>query len=181
MTKARHVVLLRGINVGGKNKLPMKDLVAFFEAAGAESVRTYIQSGNVVFDCGAGDVPGVLASVRDAIAEEFGYDITLVHRAAEAWERIVAAHPFAAGAADPKHVHFGFLAEEPSPERVAELDPNRSPGDSFEVVGREVYFHVPGGLARTKLTSDYFDRRLKTVMTVRNWNTTNRILEMVRE
>jgi len=80
---------------------------------------------------------------------------------------------------DPKHLHIGFLAETPGEEAIASLDPGRSDVDNFQVKGREVYLHVPGGLGCTKLTTDYFDRRLGTVMTVRNWRTVNKLLEMV--
>ena len=89
-----------------------------------------------------------------------------------------ASNPFVAAGADPAHLSLGFLAEAPSADTVASLDPTRSSIDSFRVMGREVYLHVPGGMARTKLTTAFFDRGLNSVMTVRNWRTVNKLLEM---
>ncbi|MEM6797077.1 MAG: hypothetical protein AAF725_24095, partial [Acidobacteriota bacterium] len=80
-----------------------------------------------------------------------------------------------------KALHVGFLAASPAPERIASLDLDRSPPDAFSVVGREIYLHTPGGLARTKLTNAYFDSSLATVTTVRNWRTVHKLLAMTRE
>ena len=175
----RFVALMRGINVGGKNKLLMKDLVELFEEAGCREVRTYIQSGNVVFEGDSGLADRVRAEVPRAIADGFGYSVPVVLRTTQELRDAVARNPFVNEAADPKHLSVGFLAEEPSAEAVASLDPGRSTVDSFAVVGKEVFLHVPGGMARTKLTTDYFDRRLGTIMTARNWRTVNKLLEMV--
>ena len=172
---------MRGINVGGRNKLPMGDLRVLLEQAGCRSVRTYIQSGNVVFE-GDSSLAGRIASEVPLLIEaRFGFAPPVILRSADELAAAVAANPFDASDADPGHLAVGFLADRPASGAVARLDPDRSPGDRFEVVDREVYLYVPGGLARTKLTTDYFDRRLDTVMTVRNWRTTNRLLEMVRE
>jgi uncharacterized protein (DUF1697 family) len=175
-----HVALLRGINVGGKNKLPMKDLVAMFVEAGGADVRTYIQSGNVVFRASpkvAARVPGLVTA---AIAERFGFRVPVVLRTADELHEATAHNPFLAAGADPAALHVLFLADAPSAARAAALDPDRSPGDAFALRGRDVYLHCPHGLARTKLTNDYFDRKLATVSTGRNWNTVLRLLEMAQ-
>jgi len=175
-----HVALLRGINVGGKHKLPMKALAAMFEDAGCSDVRTYIQSGNVVFGAGtalARRVPGV---VGKAIRREFGFDAPIVTRTDKEIESVAANHPFHKRGVDPKSLHVGFLLDRPSKAKVAALDPDRSPPDRFAVRGGEVYFLFPNGAARTKLTSQYFDSTLGTVMTVRNWNTVHKLLDMTR-
>jgi len=176
---AKHVALMRGINVGGKNKLLMKDLVAVFEEAGCREVRTYIQSGNVVFVGDRALAAQVRMDVPRRIADRFGHQVPVVVRSAQELRDAADRHPFAAEATDPKHLHVGFLSHAPSKDAIASLDPARSSIDRFEVIGSEVFFHVPGGMARTKLTTDYFDRRLGTVMTVRNWRTVHKLLEMV--
>jgi uncharacterized protein (DUF1697 family) len=173
-----YVALLRGINVGGKNKLPMKELVALFEDIGCDEVRTYIQSGNVVFRTGVDRVSEVQDAVCEAIAARFGYRIPVLLRTAQELGNVVATNPFLVESPDPKHLHVGFLADTPSAERVQSLDPRRSDVDRFAVLGAEVYLHVPGGMGRTKLTTDYFDRRLGKVMTVRNWRSVQALLEM---
>jgi uncharacterized protein (DUF1697 family) len=91
----------------------------------------------------------------------------------------VANNPFlAAGAAD-ETLHVLFLADPPSPRRVADLDPDRSPPDAFVVLGQEVYLRLPHGAARTKLTNAYFDARLATTSTGRNWRTVTKLLALM--
>ena len=174
-----HVALLRGINVGGRNKLRMKDLVAIFEDTGCRDVRTYIQSGNVVFQATSALAERVGTEVPRRIAEGFGLRAPVIIRTTKEFRDTVKRHPFVAEARDPTHLHIGFLADVPHPESVASLDPARSDVDSFAVLGKAVFLYVPGGMARTKLTTDYFDRRLGTVMTVRNWRTVNTLVEMI--
>jgi uncharacterized protein (DUF1697 family) len=179
-----HVALLRGINVGGKNKLPMKDLAAMFEEVGCEDVRTYIQSGNVVFRASKQVAERVPERVSAAIKERFGHRVPLVLRTAEELRAVSKENPFLAKAkkdGDTSALHVMFLDEEPPKTRVEGLDPERSPGDTYEVHGREIYLHCPHGLARTKLTNDYFDRALKATSTVRNWNTVLRLLAMTED
>jgi uncharacterized protein (DUF1697 family) len=171
------VALLRGINVGGKNLLPMKALAEIFEAAGCVDVKTYIQSGNVVFRCaGRQDVE---AAVRAEIAARFGLKVPVVVRSAAEVARCVAGNPFVKAGIDPAWLHVMFLEDEPSAELIAGLDAGRSLPDEFAVNGREVYLHLPNGAAKTKLTNAYFDARLKTVGTQRNWRTVLTLAEMM--
>ena len=99
----------------------------------------------------------------------------MIVRAAKELDRAIAANPFKG---NEEHVHIAFLADEPSRTLAAGLDPKRSPSDSFVVKGREVYLHLPDGVARTKLTNAYFDRALDTTSTVRNWRTVVKLAEM---
>lgn len=165
------VALLRGINVGGKRMLPMKDLTALFTKAGATNVRTYIQSGNVVFDAKS-DGP-IIERVRGAIEKQFGFDVPMAVRSAEALQAVVSSSPFH----DVEHVHVVFLGATPTPAQVKALDPKRSSPDRFVVRGSDVFLHLPNGVARTKLSNAWFDSQLKTVSTVRNWKT---VLELAR-
>lgn len=173
-----YVALLRGINVGGKNKLPMADLVAIFAAAGCRDVRTYIQSGNVVFVANATTAKRVSAVVSNRIADDFELNVPVVTRSAAELSKAARSNPFLKQGVDPVYLHVAFLAETPARSDVTKLDPNRSPGDTFDVRGREVYLHLPNGVARTKLTTAYFDSALGTVSTVRNWRTVLKLLEM---
>ncbi|MYD95403.1 MAG: DUF1697 domain-containing protein [Chloroflexi bacterium] len=177
-TGRRYVALLRGINVGGRNKLPMRELAAMFVEAGCEDVRTYIQSGNVVFRAPPGLVDGLRARITEAIADSHGFRIPIVMRTASDFDRIVRDNPFLAAGADPAKLHVGFLAAAPAPARLVRLDSDRSPPDAFEVRDREVFLHFPAGVARSKLDNAYFDRTLDTVCTIRNWRTVCRLHEM---
>ena len=175
----RQVALLRGINVGGKNKLPMKDLAALFVAAGCEDVRTYIQSGNVVFRAAPTVAARLSALIAEQIAGRFGYKTPVVLRTAGQLRDAVAHNPFLEVGVPEDKLHVLFLADEPSPDRVAALDPGRSPGDAFVVRGSEVFLHLPDGIADSKLTNAYFDAKLATVSTGRNWRTVTTLLRMV--
>lgn len=172
-----HVALLRGINVGGRNKLPMKTLAAMFTAAGAESVRTYIQSGNVLFDAPAKRAGQIAPAVVAAIRSQFGYETPVIIRTATELAAVIAGNPFLKSG-DEAALHVGFLEAAPTPAGVKLLDLDRSPGDSFRVIGREIFLHLPNGVARTKLTNAWFDSRLRTVSTIRNWRTILKLAEL---
>ena len=172
------IALLRGINVGGKNRLPMKELAAMFVDAGCKDVRTYIQSGNVVFRTGPGGGEEISSVISASILRRFDYRIPVVTRTAREFQEIVQANPFVEAGAEADKLHFMFLAELPDSANVEALDPDRSPGDEFAVMGREIYLHCPNGVARSKLTNSYFDSRLSTTSTTRNWRTVQRLLEL---
>ena len=179
----RYVALLRGINVGGKNKVPMVDLVAMFTEAGCGEVTTYIQSGNIVFSASASCAKRLPSAVTVAIAKKFAYQIPVVLRTAEELREVAATNPFLSSRRnrpESDSLHVAFLADEPDKARTAALDPNRSPGDSFFVRGREAYLCLPNGVARTKLTNAYFDKALGTISTVRNWRTVLTLADMVK-
>ena len=172
------VALLRGINVGGKNPLPMKDLAQMFRQAGCGSVRTYIQSGNVIFEAPAGATK-VAETVTARIEKQLGYRIPVVLRTADQLRKTIAANPYLAGGADHKALHVYFLAVAPAAHAIAALDANRSAPDTFHVRGQEIYLHLPNGMGRTKLTNAYFDTKLATICTARNWTTVLKLAEMM--
>jgi uncharacterized protein (DUF1697 family) len=175
----RYVALMRGINVGGKKKLPMADLVTLFVEAGCRDVETYIQSGNVVYSATeklASRVPDLIVK---AVLDRIGFRAPVVTRTAAELRSVASANPFLrAGGADADELHVMFLAERPTPAKVSFLDPLRSPPDEFVVRGRDIYVRCPNGVARSKLTNDYFDRSLATTSTMRNWRTVLILAEM---
>ena len=174
----KHVALLRGINVGGKNRLRMTDLKSLFLRAGCVGVRTYIQSRNVVFQTAESQVEQVSKYVRAELVRRLGREIPVVLRTGDDLARVVTDNPFLAATADSRSLHVGFLARIPGGHRVSELEHDRSPPDEFAVRGREIYLRVPNGVAITKLTSAYFDRILGLPSTFRNWRTVRKLAEM---
>lgn len=176
---ATYVALLRGVNVGGNNKLPMTHLSAMFSAAGCESVRTYIQSGNAVFQATPAVAGKIAARIADRIEKDFGYRTPVILRTAPELAAVIANNPFLAAGASEESLHVMFLADAPGTGAVQSLDPLRSPPDEFRVRGRDVYMHLPNGAARSKLTNQYFDSKLKTVGTARNWRTVNKLFELM--
>jgi uncharacterized protein (DUF1697 family) len=172
------VALLRGINVGGKNMLPMKDLVTIFERAGCVEVRHYVQSGNVVFRATA-TLAGRIAGVVGAeIQRRFGLRVPVVIRSGAEMRAIARDNPFLESGAAPESLHVMFLAGKPHRKDSLALDANRSLTDSFVLKGREIYLRCPNGVARTKLTNAYFDATLGTTSTGRNWRTVLKLAEM---
>ena len=159
----------------------MKELARIFEDAGCADVRTYIQSGNVVYRSGAALARRVPDLVEAAIAQRYGFDAPVVTRTAAEIAAVVRANPYVDEAeANPKSVHVAFLEDRPAARAVSSLDPDRSPPDSFFLRGREIYLHLPNGAARTKLTNAWFDSRLGTLSTSRNWRTVTTLEEMAR-
>ena len=178
---ASRLALLRGINVGGKNKLPMRDLIRMFEEAECENVRTLIQSGNVVFSASPRVCSGLAAAIEATITEQFGYRTPVILRTAEQLREVVSNNPFLAAGEAEEMLHVMFLADRPAAAKLASLDPNRSSPDRFAARGQEIFLHLPNGGAKSKLTNDWFDSKLNTVSTVRNWRTVGRLLEMMDE
>ncbi len=178
MADSTYVALLRGINVGGKNRLAMKDLAALCEGLGCGEVRTYIQSGNVVFTAPARAAGGLAAGLSAAIAGAHGLTVPVVLRGADELAAVVAGNPFLTGDVDAARLHVAFLGAAPAADRAARLDPERSPPDAVALVGRDLYMHLPNGVARSKFTNDYLDRTLGTVSTLRNWATVLKLAEM---
>jgi uncharacterized protein (DUF1697 family) len=176
---AMYVAFLRGINVGGKNKLPMKDLVEMFVTAGAEDVRSYIQSGNVLFRASPAIAARLCSQIAAQIATSFGYRTPVILRTAEQLRDAISNNPFLKAGAAEETLHVMFLADVPSPTSVENLDPDRSPPDRFIVSGREVYLQLPNGVANSKLTNNYFDSKLATTSTGRNWRTVTKLLELM--
>lgn len=173
-----HVALLRGINLGGKNTVPMADLRAWVEAAGGEAVRTYVQSGNVLFDASLADAPGIATAITGQIKERLGHSVPVVLLTAVELRQIARSNPYLAEGAPENELHVMLLSAAPAPERVAKLDPDRSPPDRFTVAGRAVYHHAPNGVARSKLTNAYLDRVLGVTSTARNWRTVGKLLAL---
>ncbi len=178
MSANTYVALLRGINVGGKHKLPMKELAEVFSTSQCKDVRTYIQSGNVVFCAAPDQVKRLAAALEKKIEARFGFPVPVILRSHEQLARVVRANPFLSRTGSEKMLYVVFLANEPRAEAITKLDPQRSPGDEFQVVGSEVFLYLPNGAGNSKLTNAYFDSRLSTIGTARNWNTVLKLLEM---
>ena len=178
MASGRYVALLRGINVGGKNKLLMADLRQIFEEAGCCEVSSYIQSGNVLFSASPSQVSVLPRAISETIATRFGYQVPVIVRELQELKRLVAANPFLREGQEPHALHLMCLAACPTPEQIASLDHKRSEPDAFALRGNNIYLYFPNGTARSKFTTGYFDRALATTSTIRNWNTMIKLIEL---
>jgi len=177
MTK-RYIGLLRGINVGGKNRLPMARLREIFAECDANEVATYIQSGNVAFTSSAKAAVATLKQVSACLESELGLRVPIVLRSADEMRRALDAHPFEDRGVPEKFRSIMFLERKPTAAQRRSLDPDCSAGEEWEVIGSEVHLCFPAGSARSKLTNVYFDRRLETISTTRNVRTVQKLLEL---
>jgi len=175
-----YVALLRGINLGARNKVSMADLRALFVALGSEDVVTYVQSGNVAFRNPVGDAGTLTEAIERRISRDLDLDLTVVLRTKAQLAKVAAGNPFAASESDSKKLHVTFLAETPSRARVRALEAKQFPPDEFRLVGRDVYLHCPNGYGRSKLSNAHFEKQLGVAATTRNWNTVRNLAELVR-
>ena len=166
-----YVALLRGINVGGKNKLPMDTLRSLVEECGGRNVRSYIQSGNVVFTSSPAVASKMPNALQARIASDCSLNVPVVVRSRTEIAEVVKEGPFHSKAPEIKFVHVMFLADTPSSSQIETIDESRFPGDVFAVIGNRIHVWFPNGTARSKFTAAYIDRVLQTTSTMRNWNT----------
>lgn len=174
-----YVALLRGINVGGHTKLAMADLRRLLEDLGHDEVRTYIQSGNVVFTSDRTDPDALGAQLRERLQAELGVSPTVLIRTREQLAAIAAENPYTEqAAADPTKVHVGFLSSEPDDPSVFAFDADVYAPEELMLGEGVVYLHLPHGMGRSRLAADLGKRRSGVEVTVRNWRTVVKLLEM---
>jgi uncharacterized protein (DUF1697 family) len=148
--------------------------------AGLQNVRTYLQSGNVVFDTRRRASVTTARAAEAAIARATGLDVPVILRSATELDRIVRCNPFVADGADPRFCHVTFLRARVKGDAPKAIDASRYAPDMFVIEGREVYLYLPNGYARTKLQNALFERVLQTTATTRNWSTVTKLNDMVR-
>lgn len=170
------VMLLRGINVGGNNKIRMAELKALLEQCGARDVETYIQSGNVVFR-GAVEADTFEETVAEAIENAHGFRPRILLIEARNYREIVAAYPYPEAHEAPKSGHVWFLTGAADPDRAA-LDALAAATERYEIAPRAFYLHAPDGIGRSKL-AEKVERLLGVPATARNLNTCRKLTEML--
>jgi uncharacterized protein (DUF1697 family) len=179
MTPVR-IVLLRGINLAGRNRIAMAALRDALAGAGFDDARTYLQSGNVVFSSGLS--AGKLAEdFGRLIKKQFGLDIDVVVRTRDQLAKVVKLDPLGDVAVDPKRYQVSFLDGKLSRETVQKLEAVALDSERFVVSGREVYAWHPSGVARSKLWALLAGRGLGVTATARNWTTVTKLLELADE
>jgi uncharacterized protein (DUF1697 family) len=174
-TSTRYVVLLRAVNVGGSRRLPMAQLREICAGAGCQDVATYIQSGNVVLSSPA-DETSLRGVLENAIAEGAGISTEVMIRTGLEMEQVVVSLPYPD--ADPKHLHVGFLQQQPGADRARAVQAIEMQPEHATVAGREVYLLLPDGIGRSKLPAMVARRLGGPSTTVRNWRTVTTLRSM---
>jgi uncharacterized protein (DUF1697 family) len=175
-----YIALFRGINVGGKNSLPMKELVALLEEIGAQRVRTYIQSCNAVFQRAAESPAQLSRQIAAAVKERCGFEPCVLILEPAAINRALAQNPFPEAETDPASLHLGFLAAPPAHPDLQRLASLRQESERFCLIDDVFYLHVPEGMGRSKLAASS-EKALGVPMTDRNWRTVCKIKELAEE
>lgn len=169
-----YIALLRGINVSGQKKILMVDLRALLESIGFKEVRTYIQSGNVVFL--AEEASGLAAAISKAIFEKFGWEVPVLVRTVAEIASVLSNCPFS----EEKKVksYFTLFEQSPSEEKVQEFTNLDFPGEEFHMTPTCLYFFCANGYGRVKMNNNLIERKLKVRATTRNYRTLLRLTEL---
>lgn len=175
-----YIALFRGINVGGNSLLPMKALKSLLENLGLQNVRTYIQSGNVVFQSEEQDTTQLSSTISAEVKRNHGFEPKVMLLQIEELEQAIAANPFREAEPEPKTLHVNFLASLPQNPDLKGLERYKAESERFELKGNVFYLHAPDGIGRSKLAAN-MERLLGVPMTGRNWRTVCEIMAMARE
>ena len=172
-----YVALLRGINVGGHNRVPMAELRAGLAGLGYSDVRTHLQSGNVVFRAPVAADDELEQSISDLLAAEFGLSVAVLVRTAEEFLAVFAGNPLET--TEPARLLVLFLSAVPEPARLAGIDPARYLPERFALRPTEIYLYCAVGIIESPLLKVFTDKRLGCAVTARNWNTVTRVAELL--
>ncbi|MEO0384371.1 MAG: DUF1697 domain-containing protein [Pseudomonadota bacterium] len=171
------IALLRGINVGGNHILPMKNLRALVESLGVQNVRTYIQSGNCVFDCEDGDAPKLAERIAETIEDNFSFRPQVMVITKDNLAAALAGNPYPEGLDNPKSVHLYFLSEPAKHADLSALNQIKTPSEHFSLCNTVFYLFTPEGIGHSKLASQV-EKHLKVPVTARNLRSAIKIFEL---
>ncbi|WP_421829540.1 DUF1697 domain-containing protein [Larkinella sp.] len=175
------LAILRGINVSGQKKVQMNELKHLFEELNCRQVKTYIQSGNVVFTHSAADEEQLARQIEQKIEETFGFQVPVLTRSLGELADIVAQNPFL----EEEHtevdkLHVTFLSNAPDTLNLDKIKDLSLGTDRFVLSGKELYVYCPGGYGNTKLSNTFFENKLRVTATTRNWKTVRELLKMMQ-
>lgn len=177
----KYISLLRGINVSGQKKILMKDLQKLYEEAGFTNVITYIQSGNVIFDSKEKSAEKIKSKIEKAIQKKYGFEVVVFICEPNFFKTIIAKNPYLKRKDfDAKKMYVSILSNEPTKDRVVELEKVKSGNDIFTLVKDVVYLYLIDGAGKTKFSNNLIESKLKLDATTRNWNSINEIYNLTQ-
>ncbi len=176
------ISLLRGINVGGHKKIKMAQLRELYESLGLRSTRTILQSGNAVFVTKDQDLAAIGAKIKKGILDTFRIEEKVILRTAQEFRAIFQHRPFSeAELGQASKLAIVYLAQLPAADALANLKTYIPGPEVIRTHGKELFITYPDGMARSKLTNQFIERRLGIAATARNWNTSQKILGLLAE
>ena len=177
----RFVSLFRGINVGGHQAVRMDALKELHESLGLQEIQTYIQSGNVVFTSDDADVTLIQKDIEHGFAQKFGFQVKVMVRTADEFNVMIENNPFQNQAMkESKWMVAMFLESHPINTAWEDIQKTYTGPEELHITAQEVYIYYPEGIGRSKLTNAFLEKKLKTMGTVRNWNTVLRLQKMMQ-
>lgn len=177
-----YIAMLRGINVGGHKRIKMDKLRSSFEAMGFESVKTYIQSGNVIFKTKKTSPAMLSKKIEEKIVSDFGFAVSVITRSSDEIETTITGNPFLQELGiDLQKLHVMFLSASPSLAALQQLTALTTEPDRCRSSGKEIYFYFPNGVSQSILFKSPVDRILAVVTTTRNWKTVNSLRQMCED
>lgn len=174
------VMLLRGINVGGNNLMPMKQLTVMLNELGCEQVQTYIQSGNVLLQHSQSDSQILARQITTKMHQSFGFEPKILLLTLEQFQQAAVNNPFPQAEVEPKTLHLFYLAEPVVDFDVEKLSGLKKTNETFKLIDRVFYLHAPDGIGRSKL-AEKAERILAVPTTARNWNTVKKLLTLANQ
>jgi uncharacterized protein (DUF1697 family) len=177
-----YIAMLRGINVGGNKRIKMDDLRKSFEALGFEQVKTYIQSGNVVFKAAKSSSAALGKKIEARIVSDFGFSASVIVRTGAELSATITANPFLTQPGiDHDKLHVTFLSDIPAAPALKKLAELTVAPDQSQCVGKEIFLYLPNGFSASSLWKVPWEKALAVVTTTRNWKTVNSIHQMCRD
>ena len=177
-----YIAMLRGINIGPHKRMKMEKLRACCEGLGFADVKTYIQSGNVIFRAGKLSPAALSKKLRDCIVNDFGFSAEVISRSREEMKEIIDDNPFMKERGiDTLKLHVAFLSESASAAALKKLQGLTLAPDRTHGSGQEIYFYFPNGVSGSSLWRHPLDRVLSLPVTMRNWKTVTTLYQMAME
>ena len=176
-----YIALLRGINVSGQKKIRMAELKSHIEKLGLLYVRTYIQSGNLVFHSEKSDPRDIEVLIEKNILVNYGFNVSVIVKQPQELQVVLENNPYATDSQkDTNRTYFTFLSKEPMLPDVEKIKTQDYFPEEFRLIGKTIYFYSPNGYGNAKMNNNFFAKKLKVNATTRNYKTMNKLLEMAQ-
>jgi uncharacterized protein (DUF1697 family) len=176
----QYIVLLRGINVGGRNKIKMADLRKLLEEHDFQKVKTYIQSGNIILEHPTFDENAISQTIKTAIANHYGYDIAVMTFSATDFKTVIDNNPFPEVPENEyKALNATLLSDIPNLDNFHYVEAKKHESEQIKIIGKAFYMYCPNGYGKTKLDNKTIEKRLEVAATTRNWRSMLKIWGLV--
>lgn len=177
-----YLSILRGINVGGHKLIKMEALRKIYTNLGYQNVQTYIQSGNVIFQASNNNEKVLEEEITQKILTDFSFEVPVIVKDLVELKSIVENNPFLKGSSkELDYLHVTFLSAEPKKTDVEKISLDKYLPDEFKLIGKVIYLYCPNSYSKSKLTNNFFESKLKSTTTTRNWKTVNELLNIAEK